>query len=65
MKVKYTNLWFTCCILSLKFVGTVFVSSLYDLASASIISSHIITELLKILAKYLSFSQLHVSGFQI
>ena len=47
------------------FVVTVFVSSSYSLASASIISPHIITELPIILAKYLSFSQLHVAQFQI
>ena len=49
------------------FVGIVFVSVLFDLASLSIISSHIITELRVILAKYLSFSQLqlHVASFQI
>ena len=39
---------------SLKFVGILFVSSLYD----SIISSHVITESFKIFAKYLPFSQL-------
>ena len=42
---------------SLKFVGKVFVSS--------IISSYVITESSIILAKYFSFSQLHVAGFQI
>ena len=37
---------FTSYIFSLKFVGTVFVSSLFELASASefIISSHVINE---------------------
>ena len=45
---------------SLKFVGTVFISSPYD----SITSSHVITESSIILAKYLSFSQLLVAGLQ-
>ena len=44
---------------------TVFTSSSYDLASTSIILSHIITELLIILAKYSSFLQLHIVVFQI
>ena len=39
------------------FVGTAFVST--------IISSHVTTEFLTILAKYLPFSQLHVAGFPI
>ena len=46
---------------SLKFIQTVFVSSSYD----SIISSHAIAESSIILAKYFSFLQLHVAGFQI
>ena len=51
-------------IFSLKFAITVFVSSMYYLASASIPSSHVITELSIIFAKYLPFLQLHVAGFQ-
>ena len=43
---------------------TVFTSSLY-LASTSVILSHIITELLIILAKYSAFLQLHIVVFQI
>ena len=62
---KIKKFLFCRLILSLKFVGTVSVSSPYDLASASIISSHIIPELSIILAKHLPFSQLHVAGFQI
>ena len=56
---------------SLKFAGTGFASSsfdlalLFDLASASIISSHIIAESSIVLAKYFPFSQLQVEGFQI
>ena len=46
------------------FVRTVFVVSLYDLATASIISSHVITESWIILTKYLPFLQLYVAGFQ-
>ena len=38
-------------------VGTVFVVSL--------IPSHVISELAKILSKYLSFSQIYVTGLQI
>ena len=46
-QVKYRNFVFSQVIFfSLKFVGTVFVSSLFELASASefIISSHVINE---------------------
>ena len=55
---------------SLKFVGTFFVSLLFDLvllfnlAYASIILSHITTESPIILAKYFPFSKLHVERFQ-
>ena len=42
---------------SLKFSGTVFVTS--------IVSSHIIAESSIILAKYLPFPQVHGAGFQI
>ena len=51
-------------VFSLKFVGTVFVSSLFDLASASITLSRIIVETAIILAKYFPFSQLPIAGFQ-
>ena len=44
MQVKYRNFVFAGYFFSLKFVGIVFISSLYDLASDSKISSHIITE---------------------
>ena len=44
----------------LNFVGIVSVSSSYNLTSASKISSHVITELSIILAKYLPFLQ-HVT----
>ena len=50
---------------TLKFIGIVFLSSSNELVSASIILSHIITEFSVILTKYLTFSQLHVAGFQI
>ena len=57
-------LFFRLHFFSLKFVGTVFVSSSHDLDFASIISLQVITELSMILAKCLSYSQLHVAGFQ-
>ena len=41
------------------------VSSLFELTSWTLISSHLITELSIKLTKYLTFSQLHVAGFQI
>ena len=50
-------------LISLKFVGTVFVSLLFNLASASIILSHIINEASIILAKYIPFLKLNVEGF--
>ena len=67
--LHFTNLFS----FSLKFVGTDFVASSFDLALvamvfdhlSSIISSHVITELSVILAKYFPFLQLHVEGFQI
>ena len=60
-QAKYKN--FACyrMIFSLQLV---FVFSLFDLASASIISSHIITESSIILVKYSPFSQLHAARFQ-
>ena len=45
-------------IFSLKFFGTVFASSSFDLASTSIISSDVNT-------KYFPFLQLNIAGFQI
>ena len=68
--LHFTNLFS----FSLKFVGTDFVASSFDLAlvamvfdhlSSIISSSHVITELSVILAKYFPFLQLHVEGFQI
>ena len=67
--LHFTNLFS----FSLKFVGTDFVASSFDLALvamvfdhlSSIISSHVITELSVILAKYFPFLQLHVEGFKI
>ena len=50
---------------SFKFVVTVFVSLLHDVAAASITLSQVITKSSIILAKYLLFSQLHVAGVQI
>ena len=49
------------------FFGIVFILWLHDLASASasIISSHLITESSIILAKYLPSLKIHVAGFQI
>ena len=46
--------------LSLKFVEIAFFTSSYELASASIISSHVITESSIIFAKYLPFLQQYV-----
>ena len=54
---------FTSYFFLFKFVET--VSLLFDLASMSIISSHIMTELSIILAKYFQFLQLHIAGYQI
>ena len=53
MQVKYRH-FAGCVFFSLKFVGIVFVSLLYDLASASAstISPHLITESSIIFAKY-------------
>ena len=66
MQAKYRNFaFYRLLFVSLKFVGAVFCFSSYDLASASIISSHVITESSKILAKYFSFSEIHVLRFQI
>ena len=61
MKVQVKYIAFV----SSKFVATVFISKLFDLASASIILSHVITKLLIKLAKYFPCLQLHVKGFQI
>ena len=55
MQVKHKNVTFYRLLFSLKFVSS---------APASITSSQIIAELLIILAKYFSFSQLRVAGFQ-
>ena len=66
MQVKYRIFFcFTVYFISLKFIGIVFVSSSFDLAFVSIISSYVTTESSIILAKYFPFSQLHVAGFQI
>ena len=56
----YKHCVFTGYFLSLKFVGIVYISSSYDF----ITSSQILAESSIILAKYFSFSQLHVTGFQ-
>ena len=53
MQVKYRNSVFCRLLFSLKFVGTVFVSE------------HVIAESSIILTKYISFSQLHLTGFQV
>ena len=65
MEAKYRNFVFYRLLFSLKFVGAVFVSLTFNIASASIISSHSIAESSIILAKYFPFLQLHVAGFQI
>ena len=62
MQVNYRNFMLYRLLFSLKFVGAAFVSQSYELASASIISSHVIAE---VLPKYIPFLQLHVAGFQI
>ena len=61
MQVKCRNFVIYRLLFSLKFVGTVFVSLLHNLALASINSSHVITESSIILAKYLPFVQLHIA----
>ena len=52
---------------SSKFVGTVFVSSSFNLASAAIVSSQVNNEssIILQLGKYFPFLQLRVAGFQI
>ena len=52
-------------LLQIIFFSLTFVSSLFYLASASIISSHIIAESSIVLAKCFIFLQLHVAEFQI
>ena len=64
MLVNYINFIFHRLLFLLKFVRTVFVSPSYDLPSASVISPHLITESSLTLAKYFSFSQIYVVGFQ-
>ena len=61
-QVKYS---FTSYIFSFKFVGTVFVSSSFDLVSASITLPQLIAELSIILSKYYPFLQLYLARFQI
>ena len=56
---KYMNCVLQVVLFTLKFVGTVFVSSL------SIISQHVITESSIIVAKYFPFWKSHVAGIQI
>ena len=57
---KIYQLWVLKVIFfSLKFVGIVFISSLYDFVT----SSQIIADSPIILAKYFLFSQIHVAGF--
>ena len=65
MQAKYGNFMSYSLFFSLQFVGTVFLYLSYALATASIIPSHVITELSTILAKYFLFLELHVAGFQI
>ena len=65
MLVKYSNVFYELIFFSIKIVGTVFVSSPFDLASVSIILSDIIAESSIILAKYFAVPQLHVAGFNI
>ena len=67
MQVKYRNFAFYRLLFSITLVGMASFSSSLDLpsASASIISSHVITELLLILAKYLPFWQQQKAEFQI
>ena len=47
------------------FVAIVFVIFVYKISITDIISSHMITEVSAILLKYLSFSLMHVLGFQL
>ena len=55
MQVKYRHFVFYRSLFKLKFVETVFVSS--------VISSHVLTELSIILPKYFPFLELHIAGF--
>ena len=64
VKKKKKFVFYKLYVFSLKFVGIVFVSSLFDSACASIIPSHVITESSIMLTNYFSFSQLHVARFQ-
>ena len=48
-----------------KFFSQIIFFEIVDFSTANIISSHVITELSLILAKYLPFLQLIVAGFQI
>ena len=58
------TLHFTGCFFPLKYVGIVFVSSLYySSISSYVIAESSITPVI-ILAKYFPFLQLHVEGFQ-
>ena len=59
MQVKYKNFAFYR-LLSKEWVGVVFLSSSYDF----IAPSQIMVESFIIIAKYFSFSQLHIAGFQ-
>ena len=62
-KIMFPSECYENAIFSLTFVGIVFVSPLFDLASASIISLRVITESSIILPKHLPFLQLHPAGF--
>ena len=64
MLLNIIKIHFCVPFLLLKFIGTVSAVSPYDLTTASIIPSHVITELPIILFKYLSISQADVLGFQ-
>ena len=68
MQVKKKNFVFLHeAFFSLKFAWSYDIASSFDYASvsASIISSHIIAQLSRILAKYFPFLQLHVEEVQV
>ena len=65
MQVKYRNWFLQISFFLLKFVENFYVSPWFNLASASVISSHLINESSIIFDKFFSFLQLHLEGFQI
>ena len=65
MKLLLATVYHGRVFIEVLFVGKTFVTSLYDLATAAITSSHVITESQIMLAKYFTFPLVHVAGFQV